>query len=296
MNKRQRKRKEKAARKRKAEQSTNVPASPDVIGNHKFDQEYPHRGQNNTDSKGNIPVSFKEWATNPNWSMVIFTAVLTVIAGIQAYLIHSQTETMRKEQRPWVSIPRHNIPFPTPQIHSDLAQELSVLNIGKTVARDVHTSFVVRLIPKGESPDFSYTDPDHPPEESELGAIFPDDTELSIRVAKVSFEDRPDRFGKMRRGKYTVPLSQGEYDSLTSFDDYIVVYGTVTYGDAMGITTHWTHYCRAAFAVPIGTSIPPSAASRECVRYNDADNTRADSPVTAIRVQHEQCAKSIFTQ
>jgi hypothetical protein len=111
-----------------------------------------------------------------------------VYTGITFGLWNTAKMTMLIGERPWTTIPMREVQIPVPEVDKDLAQELPITNEGKTVARNVHTSFVIRLIPGGIEPDFSYTNPDYLPDETDVGTIFPSDTNRKIRVARVKYD------------------------------------------------------------------------------------------------------------
>src|ERR1700730_5521511 len=83
------------------------------------------------------------WGT---WAGVIAVLVYT---GITFGLWNTAKMTMLIGERPWTTIPMREVQIPVPEVDKDLAQELPITNEGKTVARNVHTSFVIRLIPGG---------------------------------------------------------------------------------------------------------------------------------------------------
>lgn len=173
-----------------------------------------------------------------------------------------QTETtlrvMRVDQRPWIYIPNQNETFPDITDKAPLVYDVKVSNVGKTVAREVASIFVLAIVRKGKEPNYRFDDPDYPAVHSRLGAVFPSDPVRPVQAALVKISDGH----PIKRWP-----THEEWIDIAIGNAYIVVYGQVNYIDGFG-RSHWTRHC--AGIVPI--SQPPHAPSKTCVDYNDTDH------------------------
>jgi hypothetical protein len=165
---------------------------------------------------------------------------------------------MRTDQRPWLYIPRGSEKTEPYILGQEITDDLYIVNSGKTLARNVMTTFRIHMLLKGEEPDFNYHDHFFPPVISKMGTIFPNESPRLLRVAVVSTVG-----GKKMR----VTLPQRDFDSLAKGEEHAVIYGTIGYDDTFG-HHHWTHYCGGI----ILEQAFPNSPSKRCVEYNDADH------------------------
>jgi hypothetical protein len=165
---------------------------------------------------------------------------------------------MRIDQRPWLYIPSGSEKIEPYVLGKEIADELYIVNSGKTLARNVITKFRLHMLLKGEEPEFNYHDPFFPPIVSKMGTIFPNEAPRSLRVYVIT---------TVAGEKLRVTLPQRDLDALAKGEEHAVIYGTIEYDDTFG-HHHWTHYCGGTI---LGQAFP-NAPSKKCVEYNDTDH------------------------
>ena len=164
---------------------------------------------------------------------------------------------IRIDERPWLYIPSGSEKIEPYVLGKEIADELYIVNSGKTLARNVMTKFRLHMLLKGEEPDFNYHDQFFPPIISKMGTIFPNEAPRYLRVYVVT---------TVGGEKLRVTLPQRDFDSLAKGEEHAVIYGTIEYDDTFG-HHHWTRYCGG---IILGQAFP-NAPSKKCVEYNDAD-------------------------
>ena len=167
-------------------------------------------------------------------------------------------EQMRIDQRPWVYIPSDSERVEPYVLGKEIADDLYIVNSGKTVARNVITKFRLRMLLKGEEPAFNYQDRSFPPIINKMGTIFPNEAPRHLRIPLET---------TIGGEKMRVTLPQRDFDSLAAGEEHAVIYGTIEYDDTFG-HHHWTRYCGGTMLAQTISSAP----SKECVEYNDADH------------------------
>jgi hypothetical protein len=127
-----------------------------------------------------------------------------------------------------------------------------IQNIGKNPATKVRAITRVELLPRNESPDFSYASPGVGYSTYDLNILFPTDTS-------------PMPVTMYRIGGFEAVLTEEERKSLLDGSYYLVYYGKLTYSDGFG--EHWTLYCGWHGFNERGTY-----TSRPCSEYNAIDH------------------------
>lgn len=161
------------------------------------------------------------------------------------------------DQRPWLFVPVSSAKPEVFDLGKDIADEIFIVNSGKTLARNVVTTFRVHMLLTGEELKFDYSNHFFPPIISNMGTIFPNEAPRSLRLAVVTMKG-----GK----KVTVRLPKRDFDLLANNGEH-AIYGIIKYDDMFG-HHHWIHYCGGVIPV----TAFPNAPSKSCVEYNDADH------------------------
>ena len=204
----------------------------------------------------------KVWGlTKFEWIIAVLTLAGVVIAFLTGAIFWEQLHEMKTDQRAWVTMSLGRVQFPSNI--SDIGKvqvqaPLTVNNVGKTAARNLHSKVVMEYEVNGQSPEFVY---DHRMRaESTSGIMFPTAQET---MPIFFLEGNPnDKNGSQPRF-----LTPSEYQDLIKGDGYMVVYGETTYADIFG-TNHWMHYC-TFFVSPQAVSVTVTA--KGCTDYNDTD-------------------------
>jgi hypothetical protein len=204
----------------------------------------------------------KYWSlTRFEWIMAVLTLVGVVIATLTGFILSNQLHEMKTDQRAWVTMSLGSVQFPSNI--SDISRvqvraPLTVNNVGKTAARNLHSKVIMEYEVNGQYSDFVY---DHRIRaESTSGIMFPT-VQQTMPIFFV--EGNPnDKNGSQPRF-----LTASEYQDLIKGDGYMVVYGETTYTDIFG-TNHWMHYC-TFFVSPQAVSVTVTA--KGCTDYNDTD-------------------------
>lgn len=193
-----------------------------------------------------------------DWLLVVFTFVLAAAAIYQFVIMNGQLDTMRKDQRAWVSLSAGD-----PQIARDPASgnatiswSLVLTNTGKTLARHSSVEIVVDTVRNGESPTFAY---DSGITWQTDAVVFPN-TPVPIigkMLHKTKIKDHPEQ---------TI-LTPAEYQDLLDGTQYLVVYAKSSYLDIFR-KEHWQHFCGFKSLSPR----PINVTARDCTNYNDVDS------------------------
>jgi hypothetical protein len=256
MNKRQRKRKEKQARQQRAEDSVAAASAKKEIGEHKLKTEETNRTEHSADHQGQTPMSYKEWFHHiPNWAMAMFTAVLTIIAAVQACLISNQTDTMKKDQRPWIKMT--NIPVSnTMNENTTIIGHLQLINSGKTPAKNVVVKISVQKFAKDHVPNCSYT---LPQPNAVFGVLYPNAPTGAVESPPYGVQTKPGEFE---------PFGLDDMKKFANWDLYYVVCAEATYTDFFH-RGHVTHFCEWSAA---NSPTPREFSARACTEYNSVDD------------------------
>jgi hypothetical protein len=189
----------------------------------------------------------------------LFTFVLAAAAIYQFIIMGGQLDTMRKDQRAWVSLSAGD-----PQISEDKASgnvtiswALILVNTGKTLARHSSVEIVVDTVRNGEAATFAY---DSGITWQTTAVVFPN-TPVPITgkmLHKTKVKDQPEE---------TI-LTRAEYEDLLDGTQYLVVYARSTYLDIFG-REHWQHFCGFKSLSPKPMIV---TGARNCTNYNDVDD------------------------
>ena len=87
-----------------------------------------------------------------DWLLTLFTAVLAAAAIYQFIIMGGQLDTMRKDQRAWVSIIQKG-PIVL-NVGVTPSEVVTISNTGKTPAKHVAAHFYVEIVPNGKAPHF----------------------------------------------------------------------------------------------------------------------------------------------
>jgi hypothetical protein len=194
-----------------------------------------------------------------NQCIAAFTLALAIAAIYQFIILGGQLDTMRKDQRAWLSLS----PVGDPQVMQDgasgnvtISWSLVLTNTGKTLARHSSVEVVVGTVRNGDAPTFAYdggitwqTD----------AVVFPN-TPVAITgkmLHKTEIKDQPAE---------TI-LTRAQYQDLLDGTQYLVVYARSSYLDIFK-KEHWQHFCGFKSLSPK----PINVTARGCTNYNDVDN------------------------
>lgn len=188
--------------------------------------------------------------------IAVFTAVLAVAAIYQIVITGYQLDTMRKDQRAWVSVIQKG-PI-TLNVGAAPSEVLTVSNTGKSPAKHMLGHFYVEIVPNGEAPHF---------EEKAIHSIvlygsmppnLPQDVAATRRRVRSG--------GKPDEGEDD-PYLGVEKTAMDQGKAWMAVHGVVSYDDTFG-TTHWTKFCFWSNAPGVTNDL----SSRGCTAYNDTDD------------------------
>jgi hypothetical protein len=184
--------------------------------------------------------------------IAVFTAVLAAAAIYQFTIMNDQSDTMRKDERPWIEITFNTGPF---QANAPVTGVIHVVNNGKTPARAITADIAVERVKNGEEPRLDYPKPHT---RFTTGLLFP----------KTPADSPYSRLRASANGSSTEddPLTESELDDLQHNRIFFVVYATVSYTDFFGIK-HWTKMC-AFSALP---NVVGTATAQKCTNYGDVD-------------------------
>jgi hypothetical protein len=183
---------------------------------------------------------------DPNWWMVLITALLAVFAG---YTLSELRNGTHLDQRAWVN---PTITIPEKLSASDpFISTIHVSNSGKTAARRVFIESTTITVKNGSVLNISY---DPPVVNSVSGLLYPGPNYGYDVIVNMNSADPP------------VPLSTTEYSDLSTGHAYAATFFNLTYVDVFGVS-HWVHACSWHGYVPYG-----DFTARTCAAYNDVDD------------------------
>jgi hypothetical protein len=129
----------------------------------------------------------------------------------------------------------------------------TVVNVGKSEAREVRADVVLTRIKNGGKIVFSY------------------DLSHTIMLGKIENPNESSKlettWGKMVGPRIGAPIlpTQKDVDDFTQGTDFFILYGRVTYQDVFGVR-HWLHFCG------FSTGTQGRFHARACTDYNDTDH------------------------
>jgi hypothetical protein len=216
-----------------------------------------------------------EWIrNNANAVIAIFTIVIAGITGIQACIYSSQLDWLRIDERAWLAV--KFTPFNGPIVGQKLPAPIVAMNVGRTVAKNIHGWVFFRPVPIGNPLDLSEykrVEASSLPEGEPLpawtkfdtGVIFPNDP---IYLPQAAFASTA--VGKASPEATT--WDQARQDQWLRGDTYLALNGKVTYDDADG-RHHWTTFCNIFLAPASGKNVSRDSADR-CTAYNIVDDNK----------------------
>ena len=163
-------------------------------------------------------------------------------------------EHFRLDERPWVGISFTAAAKITVTVGKSFFVPVTLINSGRTPAKNVTGNVAVDLLRNGEAIKFSYT-PGRASYKIFAGTIFPTG---AIDRSFESIHHGP------QRAEATI-VTKEIFDSLLANRTLAIVHGRIEYSDPFG-TPHWTTFCRNVFN--------PSVIPIDCMKYNDTDNNK----------------------
>lgn len=127
---------------------------------------------------------------------------------------------------------------------------ITMTNIGKSVAVDIHADGVLELLDRNQPPSFSYS----PHTTMDIAAFYPQDiADFTVPFGPIN---APQKFTKE------------QYDGLMSGNSYLAVFAEITYKDQFG--QHWARSCdwMGASTGPKTDPLIRAYPSRPCVDWN----------------------------
>jgi len=200
----------------------------------------------------------KYWGmTKFEWTMGVLTLAALIVAGLTGGIFWKQLGAMKTDQRAWITLTT----AAQAEISKDAADgvtmtiPVTVVNTGKTPAKDSTIDMVIMRVPNGKTPTFSYEGT--PVSRTITGVLFPNNP-FTIRIT-LSDPSLPNGQTKI--------LSPAEYKRLTDGLEYMVIYAKSSYTDIFG-TPRWHHFCVAWSQSPT----PVDMTSLNCTQYNTVDD------------------------
>ncbi len=206
-------------------------------------------------------TSFRDWASQTSLTdriVAFFTAALAVASIYQFTIMNGQLDSMRKDERAWVSVTA----TPKPEFAKDGSGNVTVFwnavttNTGKTPARHFSVELIVEKIKNGVYPTFPYG---RTVTRSTSGLILPTGT---VPIQAVMGEPMT-----VNGEQVPIPISASEYQEVMDGNAFIIIYGQSSYLDIFG-KKHWQHFC--SWSSPSAKLVQVTAST--CVNYNDVDD------------------------
>lgn len=157
----------------------------------------------------------------------------------------------RRDERAWIgfSLGGGNL---TLTVGQPFSVPTTLINSGKTPAKNVEGNIIVTIVKRGAPFDFVYAS-GHANYRIAAGSLFPN--------ATINESFQAIRHGPVHAE--AIIVTKPILDEITASQSLVVVYGRLTYSDIFGIE-HWTTYCRIVSN--------PSLIPDDCVRYNNTDD------------------------
>lgn len=193
-----------------------------------------------------------------NQAVAAFTLVLAFCAMYQFIVMSGQLDSMRKDERAWVSVNA----AATPRFVNDTVGNVTVFwdavatNTGKSPARHFAVEVVVDKVRNGVYPAFPYN---RTVTLSTAGLILPNG---NVPIQALLGEPMT-----VNGQQVPIPLSPSEYQDILDGKDFLIVYGHSTYVDIFG-KKHWQHFC--GWSSPTTKAVQVTAST--CSNYNDVDD------------------------
>ncbi|HXC42318.1 MAG TPA: hypothetical protein VNY51_02215 [Candidatus Dormibacteraeota bacterium] len=276
------KRRRKREQRRKAAQDHCIPRMPAGVElaetkHNSIEKHHPQSAEQGTQENINVllKASIAKWfRDNSNPFIAAFTLVIAVATIMQACIYHSQLQEMRIDQRAWLAV--KFTAFASPVLNAKVPAPVVVMNIGKTVAKNLDGWIFFRPVPIGTTIDLTEPaalKPSSLPAGQPIpawtkfgtGVIYPTDPVMLPQALMVNTP-----VGE------TIPRplvwDQSLQDQWTRGDIYIALHGRFTYDDAAG-NSHWTTFCSLWVAANSGKNVSMDTATL-CNNYNTVDSTK----------------------
>ena len=229
-----------------------------------IDTEYkgsiPKEPNQNSNTEREVPVEsgklvysirkFVGRSSFTDWCLTFFTLAISVIA-------YYQLTVMKNDERAWIRVgsPIENPPDQfTVEPDKPIIFPTTISNIGKTAARNVHGKVFIDLLQSGQEVSLGCVDSDTcPATELTTGIIFP--TDFTTGAVILVTPQRTIR-----------NATQAEAEAWKAGNNYIAVYGIVTYDDVFGVS-HWTKFCLWK-----GGNSKSTYMAQNCAKYSEVDN------------------------
>jgi hypothetical protein len=192
--------------------------------------------------------------------IVVLTFCTLVKVNEQVSVARNQlvasVDNFRVDERPWVGISFTAAAKIQVTVGKSFFVPISLINSGKTPAKDVTGNIAIDLVGNGVPIKFTYA-PGRASYKIFVGTIFP----TGMGSVDRSFESIHHGSDKAEPTIITKPI----FDSILANHVLAVIHGRIEYSDPFG-TEHWTTFCRNVFN--------PSVIPIDCMRYNDTDQNR----------------------
>lgn len=186
-----------------------------------------------------------------DWLLALFTFVLAVAAIYQFIIMNGQLDTMRKDQRAWLTITNDdNKPTMTNTLNAIPASTVVLSNTGKTPATNIVGNVYVEIVQNGSAPNFEahFMHTLH-----YSGLVLPNSPQGVFSYRRKAHSEEGD------------PLKQDETSALADGSAWVAVYGEFSYDDVFK-GSHWTKFCFWK------TFKPGGYQTASCASYNSTDD------------------------
>ncbi|HMD78250.1 MAG TPA: hypothetical protein VKG86_12855 [Terracidiphilus sp.] len=232
-----------------------------------------HGNEENSEMPRKMGIA--EWVrANLNAIMAIFTMVIAAAAVLQVFIYQAQLDEMRIDERAWLAV--KFTPFPPPSLGSMVSAPAFVMNVGKTVAKDIDGWVYFRAVPIGVTIDV--TEPSTIKKSSlasgepipawalfRTGVIYPNDP---VPLSQAAMVNTPPGQSVPQPLVWDQPLQ----DQWNRGEIYLALNGKFAYKDATGVP-HWTTFCSVFVAQNSGKNISMDT-SQICTDANTVDGNK----------------------
>lgn len=210
------------------------------------------------------------WRKNPDWWMVILTAVTVLFTALSAVFFYFQLEdthsqlqvaqkefqasqkTARLEQRAWieVAIVKEKLVHGKFDIHPNTVLTIPIrqTNIGKVPAWNVNSEFIVEIVEATKPPTLKI-EGDH---FGNFGGVLYPSAYFDLAVPWLLPNTKV---------AHPPPLAKATYDRLMAGDTYVAIFGRLSYTDAYG--DHAQQWCTW-----VGYGAGTEFNAKSCVDFN----------------------------
>jgi len=144
--------------------------------------------------------------------------------NIQTSNVFSELDVMRKAERAWIATRPGKVNTPTANV--SLSSQITMINTGKTPARQIVGNFYIEIVNNGDIPHFGQSIPHSA---YFAGAAVPNEqTDIPIVRSRKKSGGKPNETEEF-------PLTTAELNSLENAQSWIAVHGTISYYDVFRI-------------------------------------------------------------